>query len=336
MNDRLAVGFSLLLCIVVLYAIWPQPAPAPVPVPVPVPGPDAHADPAPDPDPAPTAAPPAPSGPPTAEDGWTAEAYTAIFPDRGVLRCSGAGLLDDGAYEARAPKGQGVDMVVVHQGMLTASPHASGGSALVQRDKQDLAVLRWAGVEPGEAGGCTVEPVTTLSINGVVVDDAGKPVPLASVRGCDHGEVVASDGSGAFSLSVVQGMMCRPVVFVERGDGALGVGDPVELVADIVDVEGVRLSLPREDQFMDVMQQERIAEELAKMTETVLDIRVSRTGELAQQVKAGDFPDHAAAELRLWLASEAVIQGRSRAQLEGLKSEAKRIETMREAWLNQY
>ncbi len=210
----------------------------------PVPAPDASVDTAP---------------PPPVPDTPAEQALDAAFPGQRWVRCDvGAAAAEAGADDGRilrflppfegAPRAVGVQ---VEDGELTAAVDSVGGEGLLQAGLSSIARLRWSGARDDDGwGSCTLAPVDTVALGGVVRWSDGRPAAGQQVRACEPDDLVLTDESGRFEAEVPAGRRCRALA-VLTGPDRFGVGPAVIVDVQEDPVLDLELWLPAESETWD-------------------------------------------------------------------------------------
>ncbi|MCB9665998.1 MAG: hypothetical protein H6732_17965 [Alphaproteobacteria bacterium] len=151
-----------------------------------------------------------------------ARARQAVTPDHRWIRCElPADFPRDGALAAVMLEPDEVWLFApdARDGWFSASVTRPNGSALVLRDGKVVARASWTGAERSAWAACTVSEVPRYELLGVVIDDQGKPIPRALVRGCEDGVLVEANAEGRFSYEAPASHPCGLIAIVKDDDG---------------------------------------------------------------------------------------------------------------------
>ncbi len=180
-----------------------------------------------------------------------AEALTGVFPQGRWIRCELPELADGAGDVGLVSLAEGevwAQGTTVGSGAVAASVSTASGTGALVRGEEVLAIVRWDGAEPAAWSLCQASRVSTFSIDGVVLDGAGKPVGGASVRDC-RGAVSQVNELGRFSVEGVVGHPCTLLVWGPQGTGLVRSaptvvdGDGADVLVEI-DLVGQRVSVP--------------------------------------------------------------------------------------------
>ena len=243
------------------------------------------------------------------------EAVELAYPEGVILRCSAPGL-EDGQYRVIGSK---LSHLRIENEALSAvlTKPSEGEGFLATLRGHPLAEIQWS-----EAS-CRVGRLSTLTLDGVVVDPSGNPVANMELVGC-VGDIMTTQGDGTFRMDILQGQTCWPFAFRDDDDG-FAKGAMVEVIGGQTD----SLELKAPGPSMSAEQQKKRlqmgAHQLIEMLERQYDSQSPVSAALDEN---SDNP-----LLRTWADEEVEEMNLRYQDIEDLLSGDATEEDWRDAWL---
>ena len=238
-----------------------------------------------------------------------------VYADGTMLRCPAPGL-ETGKYRVIGSKLQHLSIENEALSAVLTTPSAGTGFLASLRG-HPVAEIQWTDES------CQVGPLSTLSLQGVVVDPAGEPVADMELVGC-VGDIMTTKDDGSFRMKILHGQTCWPFTFRDDDDG-FAKGRMVEVTGG--ETESIELKTPGASMSAD-QQKKRLQKGAHQLIEMLERQYASQSPVSTALEQNSDNP-----LLRTWADDEVAIMNLRYEEIEDLLSGDSTEEEWRDAWL---